>query len=176
MWGIIENKAFLSDNDIMELLNLSGWELVAILYFAGIGLVVLEVFLPGLILGIIGLVLLLLSCYAAYTEAGWLAGVVMFCASCAGSFFAVIAAFNTLPKTQFARKWIPTTAITAVSNPEPDVRVGDAGVALTQLRPVGTAKISGKRYDVESVIGIVQPGTRIKVVRVEGSRILVSNE
>ncbi len=174
--GVLANSVVLSESALMQFLNLTGWEVVALLYFAGIGLVLLEVFLPGLILGVVGLAALLLSCYVAYQEAGWLAGLGMFAASCLGSFFAVITAFNFLPKTPIAHKWIPTTAIAAVSNPDPDVRVGDRGIALTQLRPVGTATISGKRYDVESITGLVEPGARIKVVRIEGARILVAAE
>jgi membrane-bound serine protease (ClpP class) len=176
MRGILANSIVLSESALMQFLHLNGWELVALLYFAGIGLVLLEVFLPGLILGVVGLAALLLSCYVAYLEAGWLAGLGMFAASCLGSFFGVITAFNFLPKTPVARNWIPTTAITAVSNPNPDVRVGESGVALTQLRPVGTATISGKRYDVESITGLIEPGAKLRVVRIEGARILVAAE
>lgn len=50
---------------------------------------------------------------------------------------------------------------------------GKEGVALTPLRPAGTAEIEGERYDVISEGSFIPAGTRLVVVRVEGARVLV---
>jgi membrane-bound serine protease (ClpP class) len=47
------------------------------------------------------------------------------------------------------------------------------GVALTQLRPSGTAKINGQRVDVVTEGALIERGTAVKVVVVEGARIVV---
>jgi membrane-bound serine protease (ClpP class) len=47
------------------------------------------------------------------------------------------------------------------------------GVALSQLRPSGTATINGQRVDVVTEGGLIERGTAIKVVAVEGARIVV---
>jgi len=47
------------------------------------------------------------------------------------------------------------------------------GVALTQLRPSGTAKIGGQRVDVVAESGLIERDTEIKVVAVEGMRVVV---
>lgn len=50
---------------------------------------------------------------------------------------------------------------------------GCEGLALTDLRPSGTAEIAGQRVDVVASSGYVARGTRIAVQRVEGTRIVV---
>ena len=47
------------------------------------------------------------------------------------------------------------------------------GVALTQLRPSGTASINGQRVDVVTEGGLIERGTAVKVVAVEGARVVV---
>ena len=47
------------------------------------------------------------------------------------------------------------------------------GVALTHLRPSGTAKINGQRVDVVTETGFIERGTPVKVVAIEGVRIVV---
>ncbi|GAH71883.1 unnamed protein product [marine sediment metagenome] len=51
--------------------------------------------------------------------------------------------------------------------------VGREGVAETDLRPAGKARIDGRRVDVLTDGEYVDSGTRVKVVRVEGARVLV---
>lgn len=47
------------------------------------------------------------------------------------------------------------------------------GVAITTLRPSGTAEIDGEMIDVVSEGGYIEKGNKIKVVRVEGTRVVV---
>jgi membrane-bound serine protease (ClpP class) len=51
--------------------------------------------------------------------------------------------------------------------------LGRSGVALTDLRPSGMADIGGLRTDVTAATTFVQKNTPVRVVRVEGTRILV---
>ncbi|OGS68994.1 MAG: hypothetical protein A2Y96_00655 [Firmicutes bacterium RBG_13_65_8] len=52
--------------------------------------------------------------------------------------------------------------------------VGQTGEATTMLRPAGTAKIKGKLVDVVTEGIFVPSGTRIRVVTVEGPRVVVA--
>lgn len=47
------------------------------------------------------------------------------------------------------------------------------GVAITQLQPSGAAFINGKRVDVISEGALIDRGASIKVVAVEGLRVVV---
>ena len=50
---------------------------------------------------------------------------------------------------------------------------GKSGRALTDLRPAGTAEFDGQRVSVTTEGGFLEESTHIKVVEVEGSRIVV---
>jgi membrane-bound ClpP family serine protease len=52
--------------------------------------------------------------------------------------------------------------------------VGKEGIVLTPLRPSGTGEIEGVRLDIVSEGAFIAAGTRIRVDRVEGRRIVVS--
>jgi len=51
--------------------------------------------------------------------------------------------------------------------------VGRKGVALTKLRPAGTADFDGERVDVVTLGDYIDVDTAIEVVRVDGNRIIV---
>ena len=50
---------------------------------------------------------------------------------------------------------------------------GAAGKALTDLRPIGTCSIHGKRIDCLAIGGMIDAGSRIQVISVEGTQIKV---
>ena len=50
---------------------------------------------------------------------------------------------------------------------------GKKGIALTTLRPSGTAEINGKRVDVVTESSYVEQGKKIKVIAAEGMRVVV---
>ena len=47
------------------------------------------------------------------------------------------------------------------------------GTAETDLRPSGKARLDGKKHDVLAEVGMIERGTAVKVVKVEGSRVIV---
>ena len=51
--------------------------------------------------------------------------------------------------------------------------VGEVGAAQTDLRPAGRARLAGRSFDVTSEGGFVEAGTPVRVVRVEGLRVMV---
>jgi membrane-bound ClpP family serine protease len=54
-----------------------------------------------------------------------------------------------------------------------DIAAGTEGKALTELRPVGTCLLDGKRQECLSVSGVIEPGVRVKVVSADGMQIKV---
>jgi membrane-bound serine protease (ClpP class) len=59
--------------------------------------------------------------------------------------------------------------------PKADLKelVGKQGIALTPLRPAGSAQIEGQRVDVVTEGDFIEKGSSIKVVKVEGWRVIV---
>jgi membrane-bound serine protease (ClpP class) len=54
--------------------------------------------------------------------------------------------------------------------------VGKTGVAFTTLRPGGTALIDGQKVDVVAFGGFIDKDARIKVLSVEGIKVVVERE
>lgn len=65
---------------------------------------------------------------------------------------------------------------TAQAGPAESSLVGRVGKALSDLRPVGTCVIDGKRLDCLSEHGVINAGTRVRVVSAEGMQIKVRPE
>lgn len=64
--------------------------------------------------------------------------------------------------------------LSVLREPERDaVAVGDEGEASTDLRPSGNALINDVLTDVVSDLGYIEKGERVRVVRVEGMRVVV---
>jgi membrane-bound serine protease (ClpP class) len=82
-----------------------------------------------------------------------------------------------LPKSSAFSKMILSEAEKAdkgyVSYPSEKELIGAAGTALTTLRPAGSARINGKRVDVVADWDYIEKGAKIKVLRVEGIKVVV---
>lgn len=51
--------------------------------------------------------------------------------------------------------------------------VGMEGEALTELRPIGACRLEGKRVDCLAQTGLIRPGTRVRVIEVDGMTVKV---
>jgi membrane-bound ClpP family serine protease len=58
-------------------------------------------------------------------------------------------------------------------NAEKPELLHQTGAALTPLRPSGTAIINGRRVDVVTEGGMIERNTPVKVVAIEGMRVVV---
>lgn len=56
---------------------------------------------------------------------------------------------------------------------EPPVVPGAEGVAVTALRPGGTARFAGRDLEVHLVVGTAEPGDRVVALRTEGGVVYV---
>jgi membrane-bound serine protease (ClpP class) len=60
-----------------------------------------------------------------------------------------------------------------VSYPSIKELIGLEGIALTTLRPAGSAEINGQKYDVVADWEYIPKGNKVKVIRVEGIKVVV---
>ena len=105
---------------------------------------------------------------AVYAVGGAMVGTVVF-AALAGKF---------LPKTPFWDRITLTRQMRredgfSAQQPGLESLRGKTGVARTNLRPAGVAEIDGKPVDVVTEGDMLDLGTRIVVVQVEGNRVVV---
>lgn len=156
-----------------------GWEalvLVVALLGAGVLLFGVELFVvPGFgVGGILGLTSLLAGTGSAWILLGpaWGALVVVATTSLSTGLF--IAAMKTGVLRR--RLVLDDNLARGHGTQSAELRglVGAPGLAHTDLRPAGIADIEGKRVDVVSEGGFLERGTRLKVVAVDGPRVIVA--
>jgi membrane-bound serine protease (ClpP class) len=169
------------------IVRLAGWEellLVAI----GVLLIALEVFvLPGTTLaGFAGVAAILAGLGMTLVGAGATVSVIInalgrvamsLVLAMAGAFLLL----RLLPRLPFGRRLVLATGMQAdlgyVSPPESDRRwLERSGTSLSPLRPAGIAEIDGTRVDVVSDGGFIEAGAAIRVIRVDGNRIVVRRD
>lgn len=155
--------------------GLAGMESI-ILFILGVIFIIAEFFVPGGILGILGFVSIIGSLYVASGN------FVHMTISLLISFAVAVTASILLVKVFGKRMNIFKKLILRdstnteggyVSNVSRHELVGNEGIALTTLRPSGTAIINDERLDVVTEGGYITKGQKVKVVKVEGSRIVV---
>ncbi|KIL23660.1 hypothetical protein C2W59_00168 [Bacillus pumilus] len=146
------------------------------LFLAGILLMILELFLPGGIVGVIGLICVVVSLFLAagsFTEMA-----ISILIATAVSIIAVIILTKVLGKRmKFFKKFILTDSTNKesgyVSNETREDLVGQIAVTATALRPSGTIVFGDERIDVVSEGAFIDKDEQVKIVKAEGSRIVV---
>lgn len=146
------------------------------LYVLGIILLFLEIFIPGGVLGITGIVLLSTGIFMTADSVIQGVGYISLMLLILGLLIALSFRF---PQTR--RFWSRLSLSTRQSNSEGyvaptqklEMYIGRQGTAISTLRPAGTANFDGERLDVVTEGGFIAQGTTVKVIAVEGTRIIV---
>lgn len=162
------------------------WEII--LFFAGILLIIVEIFvLPGFgIPGIIGITLLVFSLGASLignvgldfppleymNRAIWTMAITLIL-----GILMIFSLGKYLPQNRMFSRLILVDSTSKdegyTSAKSQDLLTGKEGVTLTALRPAGIALIDDERVDVVSQGEFVENGARIKVVNTTSSRVMV---
>ncbi|MEH7124091.1 nodulation protein NfeD [Bacillus sp. JJ1532] len=155
--------------------GLAGYETL-ILFVVGIGLIIAEFFLPGGVAGILGLAAILGSLFLASDNVVHM-GISLLIAISISILASIIMVKVLGKKMKFFKKIILTDATKTeegyVSNKSRLELIGLEGYALTALRPSGTVVIEDERIDVVSEGAFILKDARVRVVKAEGSRIVV---
>jgi len=146
--------------------------LIITLLILGAVLLFLETLLPGMIAGIIGAICLLAAVILGYRDFGYQTGSLILAGVLMGLMVGTWCWLEFFPDSRVAKKFISHGAIGELGVEKPELLNG-TGTALTQLRPSGTAEINGQRVDVVTEGGLIERGAKLKVVAVEGSRVVV---
>jgi membrane-bound ClpP family serine protease len=153
---------------------------VVALLVLGLGVMVLEVFVPsGGILGFVSIAALVAAVATAFLEQGATAGM----ASLAVVVLAVPAvlamAFRWFPETPLGRRVLPPAPEAADVLPDLERRrhvrdlVGHMGRTVSELLPWGRVEIDGEAVDAVSEGGPIEVGAAIEAVGVQGTALVV---
>jgi len=139
---------------------------ILVVYVLSLILILSELLMPSFILGISGLIGLCGSTYWAFRTEGPTAGIAM-----------ILVAVAIVPMAIFKgmRRMALNASVdgTALGTPQWQPLAGSEGTTLTPLRPTGVASVDGKRVDVVTRGEPVDKGAAIRILAVEGNRIIV---
>jgi membrane-bound ClpP family serine protease len=152
--------------------------IVIILFIVGLIAILVEIFIPGGILGITGILLLAAGVVLSFRYFGVSGGIVAL----------IVALFIGPIIWLFGLSFFPRTplgkVLTLKTSQKPEEGytpfdeqnkslVGVEGVAASNLRPSGIAVINGERHQVITQGESIEKDAKIKVIKVEGNQIFV---
>lgn len=151
------------------------YQLYAALTIAGLLLIGAEIFVPGGILGVMGCIALVIAIVIGFIAfpAPWGAisavGILMLVG------LAILLWLKLFPKTAIGKQVISSTDLHDSKATEEGLAelLNETGEALSDLRPSGFARINGRRTDVVTQGGMISKGKQVKVIEVEGNRVVV---
>lgn len=148
----------------------------AICFIAGFVLIIFEMFHPGFgAPGISGIVLLVLG--VVFTAQSLLDALIIIIIILAILGAALTLVLHSASKGRLSKALVLTDSLKKesgyISAEDLQFFLGKEGTVISILRPSGTADFDGVRLDVVSEGDYIQKGTIVRVVKVEGRRIVV---
>ena len=148
--------------------------LVITLVIVGLILILAEILLiPGVgVAGILGLLALGGSCYYSFYEFGNTVGAIV---TGANAVLLLVTLIYVLRAKTWKRMSLETNIdAKAVEDDSAYLSLGDKGVAVTRLAPMGTVRFGDRVVEVKAIEGIIDPGAEVEVAMIEDRRIYVS--
>jgi membrane-bound serine protease (ClpP class) len=147
-------------------------ELVATLLIVGVILLLLETVLPGMIAGIAGLACLVAGVAVAYARFGTSGGNMVLIGTVIALAAGIFVWMRFFPGSRLGKIIISESTVGNIDTEQPQL-LHQTGTAFTNLRPSGTAVIEGRRVDVVTEGSMIAKGTPVRVVALEGMRVVV---
>jgi membrane-bound ClpP family serine protease len=137
---------------------------IGVLLLVGAILVILEILiLPGFITGIIGVSMTIYGIYLSYITYGTQVGNMVLIGT---ALFLIVAIYLALKSKMWKRLSLQTELTNQVDNNITQVNVGDCGVSVSRLAPMGKVLINNNYYEAKTKSQFIEPDTEIVVVRV----------
>ncbi len=157
--------------------GVTGW-LAVFIFFLGVLAILLEIFvIPGFgVAGITGMGMVIWGVFLSSTSPAQ--AVISLSVAALGSIILLYVMIKVLGRRGMLNRIILGTKLdseTGYTTPQKglDKYLDAEGTSITPLRPAGVAEILGDRVDVVSEGGFVPPGSPVRVVLIEGGRIVV---
>ncbi len=159
----------------------------------GILAIFIEIFVPAAgLIGLGGGGMIVAGVVLGYVYHDPLTGTIVLFTALIVTPAAIVLGLKTFPKTPLGRRLIlgdqgtnaprrrdapsggPTsTLVSSIALPAAALEKGDEGEALSTLRPSGTARFGKLKLSVVTSGEYIERGTPVRVVRVEGNRVIV---
>lgn len=148
--------------------------LIISLIIIGLALLFAEILLiPGVgLAGILGVISMGGSCYFAFADYGMTTGLVVLAIIL---LILILMMVWVLRAKTWKRMSLDTNIDSKAVALEIPVSVGDKGVTMTRIAPMGNARFGDKSVEVTSFEGIINSGVEVEVVSVDGMKVVVKS-
>ncbi|MFM7859009.1 MAG: NfeD family protein [Flammeovirgaceae bacterium] len=149
------------------------WITIAVLIALGLVLIVIEIlFVPGTtVVGFVGFALMLVGVALTFSNYGRQAGWIVLGGSAVGSGLIVYFTLSTKTWERFALQGSIKSRVNEGDFEK--FKVGEEGVTVSALRPVGKAEINEKIVEVRSEGEYIDANSSIRIQRVVNNQIIV---
>ena len=152
------------------------WVVILALILVGFIFLLLEVLVvPGTtVIGFIGAAMMAFGVYSTYAYFGAAAGTYTLAGTLIFSAVALTMAFksNSWKIAMLDSKIDGKVNLVDIENVKP----GDEGITITRLNPMGKALINNEYYEVTSRENLIDPDTKIVILKVDGNQIIVKSK
>lgn len=149
------------------------WIVILSLLLMGLALIIVElVFIPGTTLvGLLGLIFTIVGVVISYDHFGSDIGFYFLIGTLVTTLIALFFSFRTGAWTKFSLK----TSIDSKVNEgiTQQLKVGDEGVTVSTLRPMGKAEFQAAIFEVKTFGNYVEQGQKVKIVQIQYNQIVV---
>lgn len=145
---------------------------IVTLLVLGMLLLISEIFLPGMIAGAAGFICLALGVAFSFRDLGATQGGIVLLGVTVALIIGFVCWLRFFPESGLAKPFVSEGQIGDIGAEQPEL-VGKEGVTLTPLMPSGTVIIDGRHVDVVTEGEPVEKEQPVRVVEVEGMRIVV---
>lgn len=152
--------------------SLRAMVLVVTLLLVGAILLLAETVLPGMVAGVLGALCLIAGVVVGYQEFGAAIGSWILLGTLVGLLIGFLLWVKYFPTSRFGRLYASAGVVGDIGTERPEL-VGQSGVTHTALRPAGVAIIGGQRVDVVTEGAMIERGETVRVIAVEGMRVVV---
>lgn len=145
---------------------------IVLLILFGLILLLLEIlFVPGMVLGFISVVLMIVGIIFSFIDYGTNIGITVLVSTGLATALAVYWAFNS---SVWKKLQVHSTVDgKASSTPHVFVKPGDSGATISRLNPTGKVLINNIQAEAQALQGFIDEGKEITVVKVEQNKIFV---
>jgi len=146
--------------------------LIFILILVGLLLLIVELLvIPGTtVVGIVGFIVMCVGVWQAFVNFGAGAGSLVLIVTLVIS---AIAVYLSLRASTWNKAMLHTAIDSKVNTKAAKLNIGDTGKTVSRVNPMGKASFNHEFYEVSSFGDLIDENTNVRVVDVEGSKILV---
>jgi len=149
------------------------WLVIAALILAGLLLIIVEiVFIPGTtVVGLLGLIFTIVGIVFSYSHFGTEIGFYVLLGTTLATAGTLFLSFRKGAWKKFSHQ----SAIDSKVNEgmADHLAVGEEGVSISALRPMGSAEFSGKIFEVKTNGEFVNNGVKVRIVKIRSNDILI---